>query len=239
MPTGSGFTGTVLQPGAGALTDLTFTAADPGGPGVYQVQVSVDGTPVYAATPNTNSGECAPVGTDPGSGALMFDYQQPCPPAESVDVPISTTALQAGRHELSVKVIDAAGTAATVLDQNITTSTPLVTPRPAKGVRAQFVMRWSWTSARTTLRSIVIRKLPRRARVRVSCAGRGCPKLRLRSATSPRVRRLLAGLRGRSFRAGDRLRLTVTAPRLRSENIAVTIRHNRIPEARCCAEAWR
>ena len=42
----------------------------------------------------------------------------------------------------------------------------------------------------------------------------------------------LAGLDGRSFRAGDRLRLTVTAPRLRSENIVVTIRHNRIPKAR-------
>ena len=232
VPTGSGFTGTVLQPGARGLTDLTFTAADPSGPGVYQVQVSVDGTPVYSATPNTNSGQCVPVGTDPSSGALMFDYQQPCPSAESVDVPISTTGLQDGSHELSVKVIDAAGNVATALDQTITTSNPLVTPRPAKGVRAQFVMKWRWAGARTTLRSIAVRKLPRGARVRVSCAGRGCPKLRLRSAGGGRVRRLLAGLGGRTFRAGDRLRLTVTAPRRTSENIRVTIRNNRIPQAR-------
>ncbi len=232
VPTGSGFTGTALQPGARGQTDLTFTAADPGGPGVYLVQAFVDGTLVYSATPSTNSGQCVPVGTDPASGALMFDYQQPCPPAESVDVPISTTGLQDGRHELRVNVIDAAGNEATALDQTITTSNPLVTPRSAKGVRAQFVMQWHWTRTRTTLRSITVRKLPRRARVRVSCAGRGCPKLRMRSATGARVRRLLAGLHGRSFRAGDRLRLTVSAPRLRSENIAVRIRNNRIPQAR-------
>ena len=232
VPTGSGFTGTVLAPGARGLTHLTFTAADPAGPGVYQVQVSVDGTPVYSQTPNTNSGQCVPVGTDPSSGALMFDYQQPCPPAESVDVPISTTGLQDGSHELSVTVTDAAGNAATALDQTITTSNPLVTPRPAKGVRAQFVMKWSWTGARTTLRSIVVRKLPRGAGLRVSCAGRGCPKLRLKSGTGKRIGRLLTGLRGRTFRAGDRLRLTVTAPRRTSENIQVTIRDNRIPQAR-------
>ena len=237
VPNGSGFTGTVLEPGAGGLTDLTFTAADPGGPGVYLVQAFVDGTQVWSQTPSTNSGECVPVGTDKGSGALMFDYQQPCPSTESVDVPISTAGLQDGSHALSVKVIDAADNNSTVLDQTITTSnapgpTSTVTPRPAKGVRAQFVMKWNWTRTRTTLRSIAVRKLPRRARVQVRCAGRGCPKLRLKSATGKRIGRLLTGLRGRTFRAGDRLRLTVTAPRMRSENIAVTIRRNRIPQAR-------
>ncbi len=232
VPTGSGFTGTVLEPGARGLTDLTFTAADPGGPGVYLVQAFVDGTQVWSQTPSINSGECVPVGTDKGSGALMFDYQQPCPQAESVDVPISTTGLQDGSHELSVTVTDAAGNVATALDQTITTSNPLVTPRPAKGVRAQFVMKWSWIGTRTTLRSIAVRKLPRGAGLRVSCAGRGCPKLRLKSATGKRIGRLLTGLRGRTFRAGDRLRLTVTAPRRTSENIQVTIRANRIPQAR-------
>ena len=232
VPGGSGFTGTALELGARGLTHLTFTAADTAGPGVYQVQVFVDGTPVYSQTPNTNSGQCVPVDTDPASGALMFDYQQPCPPAESVDVPISTTGLQDGRHELTVKVVDAAGNVATALDQTITTSNPLVTPRPAKGVRAQFVILWHWTGLRTTLRSITVRKLPRRAAIHVSCTGRGCPRLRLRSATGKKLKRLLAGLSGRAFRAGDRLHLTVTAPHLRSEKILVTIRNNRIPQAR-------
>jgi hypothetical protein len=187
---------------------------------------------VYSQTPDTNSGQCVPVGTDPASGALMFDYQQPCPQAESVDVPIPTTGLKDGRHELSVKVTDAAGNPGTPLDQTITTSNPLVTPRPAKGVRAQFVMLWKWAGVHTTLRSVTARKLPRRAGVRVSCAGRGCPKLRIRSASGRRIKRLLSGLAGRNFRAGDKLRLTVTAPHLKSEKIQVTIRNNRIPQAR-------
>lgn len=232
VPTGSGFTGTALEPGARGLTDLTFTAADPSGPGVYVVQVFLDGAPIYSQTPNANSGQCVPVGTDAATGAWMFDYQQPCPAAESVSVPVSTTGLQDGRHELTVKVVDAAANAATVLDQTITTSNPLVTPRPAKGVRAQFVIRWHWAGARTTLRSIAVHKLPRHARVRVSCAGRGCPRLKVTAATGKGIKRLLAGLRGRSFRAGDRLRLSVSAPRRRSENIEVTIRNNRIPVAR-------
>ena len=232
VPGATGFTGTTLEPGARGLTQLLLTATDPGGPGVYLVQVFLDGTPVYSQTPNSNSGQCSPVGTDPASGALMFDYQQPCPQAESVDVPISTTGLQDGRHDLSVRIIDAAGNATTAFDQTITTSNPLVTPRPAKGVRAQFVMKWHWAGLRTVLRSISVRKLPRRAVLHVSCTGHGCPKLRTRSATGRRVSRLLTGLGGRKFRSGDRLLLTVTAPHLKSERIRVTIRNNRIPQAR-------
>jgi hypothetical protein len=232
VPTGSGFGGTALEPGASGVSQLTFTAADPSGPGVYVVQVFLDGTAIYSQTPNTNSGQCVPIGTDSASGAVMFDYQQPCPAAESVAIAIPTAGLKDGRHELSAKVVDAAGNAATVLDQTITTSNPLVTPRPAKGVRAQFVMLWHWAGKRTTLRSITVRKLPRRARVRVSCAGRGCPRLRTKSATRRHMKRLLSSLRGRSFRAGDRLELTVTAPRLKSEKVQLTVRNNRIPKAR-------
>jgi hypothetical protein len=241
VPTGSGFTGTVLEPAARGQTQLTFTAGDPSGPGVYLVQAFVDGTQVWSQTPDSDSGQCVPVGTDPASGALMFDYQQPCPVAESVDVPISTASLPDGSHELSVKVIDAAGNVATVFNQTITTanapvspttSSPLVTPRPAKGVRARVVMNWRWTGGRTALRSIAVRKLPRGAGLRVSCAGRGCPRLRPRSATGTGLRRLLAGLRGKTFRAGDRLLLTVSASHLKSERIQVTIRDNRIPQAR-------
>ncbi len=124
QPTGSGFDGTVLDPAIAGQGSLTFTASDPGGPGVYRVQVSIDGTKVYDATPNTNGGTCAPVGTDAGSGALMFDSQQPCRQSESVVVPIDTTKFPNGHHELSVVVIDAAGNLATVTDQQISIANP-------------------------------------------------------------------------------------------------------------------
>jgi hypothetical protein len=121
-PTASGFTGTLLSPGAHGTASLTFTAGDPSGPGVYKVIVSIDGKSAYDATPNTNGGDCASAGTDSGSGAWMFDWQQPCLQTETVDVPINTTAFADGEHELTVQVEDAAQNTSTVLDQEITTA---------------------------------------------------------------------------------------------------------------------
>jgi len=59
--------------------------------------------------------------TDNTSGALMFDWQQPCLQTETVDIPVDTTALTDGQHELKVIVTDAAQNSSTVLDQTITT----------------------------------------------------------------------------------------------------------------------
>ena len=53
--------------------------------------VQIDGKAVYSGTPNSNGGKCVAVGTS--GGALMFDYSQPCPASESVDLPINTTTL--------------------------------------------------------------------------------------------------------------------------------------------------
>jgi hypothetical protein len=120
-PAASGFSGGLLSPNAHGTADLAFTATDPNGPGVYTVTVQIDGNTVYAATPNTNQGLCAPVATDPATGALMFDAQQPCLQTETVDVPIDTTTLADGQHDLKVIVTDAAQNSSTVLDQTITT----------------------------------------------------------------------------------------------------------------------
>ncbi len=61
---------------------------------------------------------------------LMFDFQQPCLTSEVVDVPVPTAGFQDGSHELAVTVVDAAGSASTVLDQTIHTFNPLLTPNP-------------------------------------------------------------------------------------------------------------
>src|ERR1019366_3043304 len=57
-------------------------------------------------------------------GGLMFDYSQPCPPSESVDLPINTTSLPNGQHTLKVLVQDAAGNSAVVYDGSISTKQP-------------------------------------------------------------------------------------------------------------------
>jgi hypothetical protein len=120
QPTAGGFAGSLLTPGAHGNATLTFTAAD-SGPGIYRAAVTVDGTAVYNATPNTDP-KCAPVGTDPASGALMFDWQQPCPRSQSVVVPVDTTKLADGEHALKVTLQNAAGNVSTVLAQTITTN---------------------------------------------------------------------------------------------------------------------
>ena len=122
MPTASDFAGSLLTPGAHGTSNLTFTAADPDGPGVFKVSVTVDGAVVYGATPNTNGGKCAPVGVDAGSGALMWDWQQPCAKSIAVTVPVDTTTLADGEHELRVTVQTAAGNVSTVLTRTITTN---------------------------------------------------------------------------------------------------------------------
>jgi len=139
-PAASGFSGSLLQPNAHGTADIAFTTTDPNGPGVYSVTVQIDGNAVYSSTPNTNQGECAPVGTDPTTGALMFDWQQPCLQTETVDIPVDTTALTDGQHELKVIVTDAALNSSTVVDQTITTlnrtTVSALLPSPATTIAA-------------------------------------------------------------------------------------------------------
>ena len=117
-PSASGVGGTLLSPNAAGTAELTLTATDPGGPGVYLVTVQIDGKTLYSGTPNNNSGKCVSVGSS--GSALMFDYNQPCPTSESVDLPINTTALANGQHTLKVTVQDAAQNSSVVYDGTIT-----------------------------------------------------------------------------------------------------------------------
>jgi hypothetical protein len=119
-PTGSGFTGSLLEPDAHGSADFQFTAGDPGGPGVYSVTLQVDGHDVYQGTPDANAGHCVSAGSF--SGALMFDYQQPCKQTETVDLPVDTTGLTDGAHTLKVTVTDAAQNSSVVYDATITTA---------------------------------------------------------------------------------------------------------------------
>ncbi len=138
-PSASNIGGTLLDPNAQGTAELTMSAADPGGPGVYLVVVQIDGSTVYSGTPNGNGGRCVPVGTS--GGTLMFDYSQPCPASESVDVPVNTTSLPDGQHTLKVIVDDAAGNSAVVYDATISTKQPAASslgaqPGPGTGSSA-------------------------------------------------------------------------------------------------------
>jgi hypothetical protein len=121
QPTAADFRGSLLEPSAHGTAGLAFSVAD-GGPGVYKVIVTIDDKPVYNATPNSNAGKCVPVGTDAGTGALMWQWQQPCLQSQIVDLTVRTTTLTDGPHELKVTVQNAALNTSTVLRRAITTN---------------------------------------------------------------------------------------------------------------------
>jgi hypothetical protein len=231
-PRASGFAGTALDPSVHGRALAMLDATDPGGPGVYQVAATLDDRLVQRITPDVNSGMCIPVGTDRTTGALMFDVQQPCPTTAATTLTIPTTGLPDGNHLLAITVTDAAGNVATVLRRTIVTLNPLLTPLPRAGVRTRFDLSWRWGVSATTLRSVVaVRALPRDAAVTLSCTGAGCPRLFAASQSAADPAGLLRALRGRSFRTGDRLLITVTAPHLATERLGLTMRRDRAPGA--------
>jgi hypothetical protein len=233
VPTGAGAAGTLVSGPASGTAQLIFTAADPQGPGVYNVTASIDGTTVYSQTPNTNGGACAAVGSS--SGVLEFDGQPPCPASTSVDIPVATTCLANGAHQLAVTVTDAAGNASTVVDQEITVANPVTTSPPVHRrheVHARFDLGWHFAGRTTRLRTITHVHLPGRGRVALECLGRRCPRLRLSREPSSHVRRLWRELERISFRPRQRLVITVSEPHYRSEPIELIFRAHRNPRVR-------
>jgi hypothetical protein len=128
-PSASDFAGGATSTGAIAGTqDLVFQAADSGS-GVYQVRASLSGQTVYEGTPNTNGGECIPLGTYGSS--LEFVSAVPCPASTSATIPLNTAAVHDGQHELTVTVEDAAGNEAAVYSQVLEThNAPSVVEAP-------------------------------------------------------------------------------------------------------------
>lgn len=164
----SGFSGGLLQANATGTQNVLFTATDPNGPGVYTVQVRIDGTSVYDNTPNRDGGLCVASGT--AGGDPIFTSFQPCPASESVDIPVDTTQLTDGGHELKIVVTDAAGNSSTVYDSTISTlnhaqsslaPTPPAMPSAVSSVAQPPVYGFVLDSATTALGSAVHRTYPK------------------------------------------------------------------------------
>ena len=111
--------------------------------------------------------------------------------------------------------------------------TPVPVPRGRHALKVKLYLSWTWRDAITRLDRAKAGSLPGRARLAMQCRGRGCPRHSKMSATGARhVRRLLGRLRGRRYRAGDVLRVTVTAPGYGPERAQVTFRYGRVPLAK-------
>jgi hypothetical protein len=98
-------------------------------------------------------------------------------------------------------------------------------------VRVKISLAWVWHGPVTELTKLRFSRLPRRARVTISCTGRGCPRARS-SATASHVSSLRRQLVGRRFDALDKLRITISARGELPEVAVLAIRDGHEPSAR-------
>jgi hypothetical protein len=111
------------------------------------------------------------------------------------------------------------------------TGTVALTPtRPKRHRRlsVKIVISWRWNHRQTRLVRIKLGRMPARAAFSISCRGRGCPAHKLH-ASSATIHRRHRTLRGKVYRAGDRLLLSLTAPSWSPERARITIRDGRPP----------
>jgi hypothetical protein len=95
----------------------------------------------------------------------------------------------------------------------------------------KIVLSWTCNHRRSHLTRIRLSHVPRRAQVTTTCRGRGCP-LGAAQASARKLGRLTASLDGLTYRAGDRIYITVRAPGHRSERAELVIHDGAIPTAK-------
>ncbi len=126
--------------------DVSFTASDGDGPGIYEVTAAIDGNVVYQATPNLNGGACVSAGND--GGAFEFYTAYPCPQSVALTLPIHTSTLENGIHELTVVATDAARNRSNVsqvlfrTENLITVASEGRVPRPTNGTEPGYLVRF-------------------------------------------------------------------------------------------------
>lgn len=234
------------------------TAAYPNGPVTYQVEdwnaagiansngetldvdnqaPSVSLTP--AAGPSTGSAVTVDVQASAGpSGVAGLSCTDNGAPLTITDGTVTLS--DDGTHHVDCQVVNNAvdpqgqhntGSAA-LLVQTATSRVPVLSRKRAPDhVNVPVVIGWSWSGRQTVLRHVTIGHLARRAQVRLTCAGAGCPWKKL-SASRRSVARLQRRLAGIHFSSGDVLTLTIAVPGRIGEHARVRIRNGRGPLVR-------
>jgi hypothetical protein len=159
----------------------------------------------------------------------------PCPAMVSGVLSVDTRLIPDGTYPVILTAYDDSGDPASVQASTVTianhsgSAPATVTPRVRRDrLHVDVAARWSWTPRRTRLRSLALHHLPRAATVRLTCAGKGCPRRRW-TAKPGRASALLKHLRGTRLRPGDRLTLTIARHGRRPERVVVRIRAGRKP----------
>jgi hypothetical protein len=112
-PQPSGAAGALTQPGDHrGVQAITFNVTDQGA-GAYRGIIEVDGAVVQDEVIDGNGGKC--VDASPGDGdPYQFTDRQPCKLSANTTLAFDTARVPDGDHTIRVRVLDAAGNAATV-----------------------------------------------------------------------------------------------------------------------------
>jgi hypothetical protein len=114
---------------------------------------------------------------------------------------------------------------------NVPHTTAFPVPSIPRELAVLLRISWTWNHRTTRLHRARIGSFPGRAQIFVQCRGKGCPGKRDISAHGSRnVRRLLRGLRGDRYRAGDRVVIILKAPGYLPERAMVRILDGRLPQ---------
>jgi hypothetical protein len=112
-----------------------------------------------------------------------------------------------------------------------TGSVTLTPPRRKHKLAVKIVMKWRWNHGHTRLLWVKIGRAPGRTVFSISCDGRGCPARRVHASVAT-LHRHPRALRGKLYRAGDRLLVSLTAPSWKAERARIRIRSGRVPFVR-------
>jgi len=224
-------------------TGTDFGAAD-GGNGVWQLFGSVNGYPELGFIKLRNIGSgTVEAHWDAWNGSAYrraADYTSDFSPALAGDgawqlVPTSNVP-ELGFVQLAFPAPPAAPSSTPPVPpagSSPVQSAPVVvrapTPHGRRHVKALIRFSWSWDNAHTRLHWIRFRRLPRAAKISVTCQGRGCPRPLAVTARVRKMKDLERALRGQRYRVGDQLLITISARGRLPERIGVSIRYGEMP----------
>jgi hypothetical protein len=220
-----------------AAGNAVWTAGTKGHPGAYAsmqtdgnfVVYSSTGHVLWSSATNGNSGaQLELLNTGKGSTVLWRSTNSRVGSGVSL-APRAPAPVTCPAPVSPAPTTTATVTVPTVVTVPVTTPVPQPPPRP-RALRIRLKISWTWNDASTRLRRTKVGTFPGRTHLELRCRGRGCPRRSRLSATGIRdVHRLLRLVDGWHYRAGDRLFITLQAPRYVAQRAEIDIRWGREP----------
>lgn len=196
--------------------DILFHATDTGS-GVASATVSLGSTVVGSTTIGCQTSNLTP-----------------CPASTTGSITANTALVPDGSYPVILTASDVSGDQAPVqvgtvtVANSVSTTTVRAGGHGGRAIRTKVTFVWDPRARSTRLIRTRFGRLPRGARIALTCTGHGCPFRHLRG-TARHVNTLERHLRQRSFHAGDRLRLRITARGRTAETGTELIRRRRVP----------